>query len=229
VLYFVYTLLTQPADYGKKIERGHHPQPVAKETNMKTAIYIRVSTAEQNEAGQRLEIERWLEGNGRDLSAVRWFVDKRSGKNLKRPAFEDLQKAIFMGEVQTVVVWKLSRLSRNLKDGINVLCDWLDNRGVRLVSVTEGFDFSGTVGKLVASVLFAVHQMDYENRREAQAAGIRAAKKAGKYLGRPEGTLKAEPARTLELRKQGLKDQEIANAMKISRSTVQRYLKSAKA
>jgi DNA invertase Pin-like site-specific DNA recombinase len=195
---------------------------------MRTAVYIRVSTAEQNEAGQRLEIERWLEGHGIDPKSVQWFVDKKSGKNLKRPAFESLQSAIFMGDVKMVVVWKLSRLSRNLKDGIDVLCDWLDNRKVRLVSVTEGFDFSGTVGKLVASVLFAVHQMDYENRREAQAAGIRAAKKAGKYLGRPAGTLKSKPARVVELRRQGLKDHEIGSALGVSRATVQRYLKSVK-
>ena len=91
------------------------------------AAYVRVSTVGQNEAGQRAELERWLAGNGTDPGAVRWFVDKgKSGDSLKRPAFEQLQKAVFAGEVGTVVVYKLDRLSRSLRDGINVLSDWCD-------------------------------------------------------------------------------------------------------
>lgn len=86
------------------------------------AAYVRVSTVGQNEAGQRAELDRWLTGNGIDPGVVRWFVDKgRSGDSLKRPAFEQLQDAVFAGEVGTVVVWKLDRLSRSLRDGINVL------------------------------------------------------------------------------------------------------------
>ena len=47
------------------------------------ACYVRVSTVGQNEAGQRREIQRWLEGNG--ISNVRWYVDKSTGDNLDRP------------------------------------------------------------------------------------------------------------------------------------------------
>ena len=65
---------------------------------------------------------------------VQWFTDKETGDNLDRKAFRKLQEAIFNGEVKTVVCWKLDRLSRSLRDGINVLCDWCD-RGLRVVSV----------------------------------------------------------------------------------------------
>jgi DNA invertase Pin-like site-specific DNA recombinase len=133
------------------------------------AAYARVSTVGQNEAGQQAEIERWLLGNG--IVGARWFCDKDTGDNLNRPAFQKLQKAIFMGEVGTVLVWKLDRLSRSLRDGINVLSDWCD-RGLRVVSVTQQIDFSGTVGKMIAAVLLAVAQMEQETRRERQAAGI---------------------------------------------------------
>jgi DNA invertase Pin-like site-specific DNA recombinase len=69
-----------------------------------------VRTVGQNEAGQRAEIERWLTGNRMDPTTVTWYVDKgKSGDNLKRPAFEQLQAAIFAGEVGTVVVYKLDR------------------------------------------------------------------------------------------------------------------------
>src|SRR5688500_11791470 len=90
------------------------------------ACYVRVSTVGQNEAGQRAEIDRWLAGHGVDPSAVRWYVDKRSGDTLARPAFDALRAAVFAGEVGAVVVYKLDRLSRSLRDGINVLCDWCD-------------------------------------------------------------------------------------------------------
>jgi DNA invertase Pin-like site-specific DNA recombinase len=52
---------------------------------MKTAVYIRVSTVGQNEAGQRSEIERWLTGNGIDPATVAWFIDRETGDNLDRP------------------------------------------------------------------------------------------------------------------------------------------------
>ena len=72
------------------------------------ACYVRVSTVGQNEAGQRAEIERWLSGNGIAPTRVRWYVDKgKSGDSLKRPAFEQLQAAVFAGEVGTIVSYKL--------------------------------------------------------------------------------------------------------------------------
>ena len=127
-----------------------------------TAVYIRVSTTGQNLAGQRREIGRWLKGNG--INNIRVFIDKETGDNLERSAFQELQKAIFNGEIRIVVVWKLDRLSRSLRDGINTLCDWCD-RGLRVVSVTQQIDFNGTVGKMIASVLFAVAEMEQETRR----------------------------------------------------------------
>jgi len=191
---------------------------------MCTAIYVRVSSVGQNEAGQRREIQRWLKGNG--VENVRWFVDKQTGDNLDRPAFEALQEAIFNGEVKTVVVWKLDRLSRKLRDGINVLCDWCE-RGLRIVSVTQQIDFNGATGKMLAAVLLGVAEMEQETRRERQRAGIEAARERGVYLGRKSGTTKAKPQRALRLREKGLSDREIATALGVSRRTVQRYLRSA--
>ena len=79
-------------------------------------------------------------------STVGWFEDKETGKTLKRPAFDRLQKAIFAGAVTTVVVWKLDRISRGQRDGVNLLADWCE-RGVRVVAVTQQIDLSGPVGK----------------------------------------------------------------------------------
>jgi DNA invertase Pin-like site-specific DNA recombinase len=195
-------------------------------TTASVACYVRVSTIGQNEAGQRVEIERWLTGNGIDPEDVLWFVDKRTGDDLNRPAFKRLQTAVFSGEVGPICVYKLDRLSRKLREGLDVLCEWCE-RGLRVVSVTQCIDFNGTIGKLIASVLFAVAEMEQETRRERQAAGIAVARKHGKYRGRKRGTLKHDPRRALQLKEKGLGTIEIATALGVNRVTVLRYLRQA--
>jgi DNA invertase Pin-like site-specific DNA recombinase len=140
-----------------------------------------------------------------------------------RPAFEALQQATFSGAIKTVVIWQLDRISRWQPDGISVLADWCE-RGIRVVSVTQQIDLRGAVGRMVASVLFGIAEIELEYRREHQAAGIRVAKNRGVYQGRKRGTTKAVPARALELRDRGLTAAEIATALDISSRTVFRYL-----
>ena len=133
-----------------------------------------------------------------------------------------MQEAIFDGTVKTVIVWKLDRLARNHREGINVLADWC-GKDVRVVSVTQQIDLQGTVGHVVAGVLFGLAQIELQHTKERQAAGIKVAKKKGIYAGRKAGTMKANPKRARVLRKQGLTDSEIANALGVSKSTVYRY------
>ena len=193
------------------------------------AAYVRVSTTGQNEAGQRAEIERWLTGNGIDPASVRWFVDKgKSGDNLKRPALEHLQAAAFAGEVGTIVTYKLDRLSRSLLDGLNTLAGWCE-KGIRVVATSQGLDFNGTLGKMLAAILFGIAEMEQETRRERQAAGIAVAKKQGKYQGRKVGTTKATPEQAWKLRDKGLSVNEIAKSLGVSRNTVFVYFRKAKA
>ena len=186
----------------------------------KVGVYIRVSTVEQNLDGQRLSIQTWLDGQG--LTAV-WYEDKSTGNNLDRAAFTALQQDVFNGKVKTVVVYKLDRLSRSLRDGINVLTDWLD-AGIRVVSVTQQLDFSGAAGKLIASVLFAVSEMETETRKERQADGIKAAKAKGVYKGRAKGSSTVDSGRVRELKAQDLKVTEIATSLGISRQSVYSHL-----
>jgi DNA invertase Pin-like site-specific DNA recombinase len=190
------------------------------------AVYVRVSTAGQNEAGQRAAICRWLEAHGTDPKAVKWFIDKSTGHNLERPAFQRLQKAAFAGEAKTVLVFKLSRLSRSLREGVNILYDWC-GRGLRVVSVSEGLDFNGKVSPLLAGIFLAFAEMDDEVRKETQAEGIAEAKKRGVYKGRKVGTTKAKagPRRARELRGKGLSVEEVGRSLGVSRNTVFRYLR----
>lgn len=125
--------------------------------------------------------------------------------------------------MKTVVVYKLDRLSCSLHEGISVLAKWCDKR-LRVVSVTQQIDFNGVTSNLLAVVLQGIAEMEQETRRERQAAGIRAAKKAGVYLGRKPGTVKALPSRATEHKAKGNSIDGIAIALKISRRTVHRYL-----
>jgi len=192
----------------------------------KIGVYLRVSTRDQKHDAQRAEIGRWLVGHGYANQAVTWFEDTESGAKIDRPGFNALQAAIFAGRIRTVVIWKLDRVARSQREGINVLSDWCD-KGVRVVSVTQQIDLAGTVGKLVAGVLFGIAEIELEHSKERQAAGIAEAKKRGVYRGRQVGTVKANPARARSLKAQGLTGAEIMAALGIrSRATLAKYLLS---
>jgi DNA invertase Pin-like site-specific DNA recombinase len=117
----------------------------------------------------------------------------------------------------------IDRISRRQRDGVNLLADWCE-REVRVVVVTQQIDLSEAVGRMAASVLFGLSEIESEYRQERQAAGIAVAKKRGVYRGRQRGTTKAPSHRAQELRRRGLTVQEIATALGISRRTVFWYL-----
>jgi DNA invertase Pin-like site-specific DNA recombinase len=108
----------------------------------------------------------------------------------------------------------------------NLLADWCE-RGVRVVVVTQQLDLHGAVGRMVASVLFGLAEIEAEYRRERQAADIAAAKRNGVYRGRQRETTKAKPARARALRARGLTIPEIAQTLGLSPRTTFRYLAEA--
>lgn len=190
---------------------------------MSVAYYIRVSTTRQNHDGQRAELQRWLDGNNIDQGQVEWYADKESGSTLERPEFDRLQRDIFEGTVKTVVLWKLDRLSRRLKDGVDILAAWCE-KSIKIVVVTQQIELNGAVGRMIAALLLGLAEIEHEYRRERQMAGIAAARMKGAYLGRKRGTTKSQPQRARELRDKGLTAAEIAQALAVSQRTAFRYL-----
>lgn len=189
---------------------------------MTTGVYIRVSSPKgQKTDSQKAELEAWLKRHRH--KTIQWFEDHDSATNMQRDAFQKLQAAIFAGKITTVVVWKLDRLARNLKEGVNVLADWCQ-RGVRVIAVTQQIDLSGPVGHLIASLLFGIAEIELAHVKERQAIGIALAKRRGVYAGRKPGTTKAAPSRALALKKQGLTVAEIAKALGVRERTVYHYL-----
>lgn len=132
---------------------------------MSTAVYLRVSSKSQKVESQRHAIEAYLVGHG--VTGAAWYVDTISTRQQvsERPALSELREAIFNGQVQTVVLYRLDRLARSIRDGINLLTDWI-NAGVRIVIVTV--DLSGALGQTVAALLPGLAQMERETIRERQ-------------------------------------------------------------
>lgn len=180
------------------------------------AVYVRVSTLDQEQGlkSQDKAIRTFLEGHG--MGDAVWYRDRLSGESMDRPAFARLQRDIFAGKVRTVVCWKLDRLSRSLRDGVNLLTDWLD-KNVRVVAVSQQLDFSGAVGQMVAGILFAVAQMERENLRENTKRGMAAAKARGVQLGKRS---KLRTPDIVALLDQGVPVSEVARRLGTSRQAI---------
>lgn len=187
------------------------------------AAYLRVSSADQKHDSQRSEIRSYLKNNGVPLSRVTWYEDTERGTRLKRPEFDRLQADIFAGKIKTVILWKLDRLSRNLRDGVNVLADWAD-KGIKIVVITQQLELSGVIGRTIAALLLGLAEIEHTNIKERQRAGIEAAKKRGVYTGRARGSTKAKPSRARELKQKGLTNSEVSVALGVSHRTLRRYL-----
>jgi DNA invertase Pin-like site-specific DNA recombinase len=143
---------------------------------MSIGVYLRVSSPKgQKTDSQRAELEAWL--LHQRYKRVQWFEDRESATTMQRDAFQQLQAAIFAGQITTVIIWKLDRLARSLKEGVNVLADWCQ-RGVRVIAVTQQIDLSGPLGQMIASLLFGIAEIELHHTRERQAAGIALAKNA---------------------------------------------------
>jgi len=127
-----------------------------------------------------------------------------------------------MGQVEIVILWKLDRLSRSLKDGINLLVDWLD-QGVRIVAVSQQFDFSGAVGKLIASVLLGIAEMERQNIRENIVRGMENARMKGVKIGGSQARIHSQEI--LTMKKQGMNMKQIAGNLNCSRQALYLALK----
>ncbi len=185
--------------------------------------YLRVSSKDQNTRSQRAEIEQYLKTNGISDESVSWYEDQETGTTLKRPEFDRLRGDIFGGKVKTVIIWKLERLSRNLRDGVNVLADWAE-RGLKIIVVTQQLELNGVIGRTIAALLLGLAEIEHGHIKERQKAGIAAAKARGAYKGRQRGARKASPERARALASKGNTKDEIAAALGISTRTVLRYL-----
>ena len=180
--------------------------------------YIRVSTAEQNEARQVEALEK--------LGVEKYFSEKISGKNTDRPQLQAMLDFVREGDV--VIVHDFSRLARSTKDLLD-LVERLERKGVTLVSNKENVDTSTATGKLMLTMIGAIAEFERQNLLDRQAEGIAIAKREGKYKGRKpievdDITWKRNYDRYMN---RELTKTELAKILKISRPTLDKLLKEA--
>lgn len=135
--------------------------------------YIRVSSADQNEARQFVTLEKYK------LDKI--YSEKISGANMERPMLKEMLKSLKKGD--TVYIADLSRLARSTYDLLTMIKAF-EVKGINLVSDKEKLDLSTPQGKLILTVLAAVYEFEREIVKERQAEGIAIAKSQGKYKGR---------------------------------------------
>lgn len=153
----------------------------------KVAIYPRYSTDEQGQ-GTTLEVQlnackNYALSQGWNINEDLIFIDDGyTGANLDRPEMTRLREYISEGKVECVIVYKLDRLSRNLKDAVNLVMDeWLDI--CHLKSVTEPIDTTTPLGKQIFYILMGFAEMEREVIRERVWSGKVTRAKEGKNAG----------------------------------------------
>lgn len=139
----------------------------------KNIAYIRVSTAEQNEARQ---VEALAKHN-----IDRFFKEKVSAKDTNRPQLSAMLD--YVREDDCIFVKDFSRLARSTKDLLEIV-EVLESKKVKLISLKESLDTSTSTGKLMLTMIAAIYQFERENLLERQKEGIEIAKREGKFKGR---------------------------------------------
>ena len=142
---------------------------------MKIIGYARVSTEEQNLDLQKQALER----HGCDQI----FEDHGISATAKtRPGFE--QALATLNEGDTFVIWKMDRAFRSLRNALDLLED-LEARGIEFVSLTDAIDTTTAMGKAMYQLRGVFSELERSLISERTKAGLAAAKKRGKHIGRP--------------------------------------------
>ncbi|MDQ0144964.1 recombinase family protein [Pseudarthrobacter niigatensis] len=177
--------------------------------------YGRISTGSQDASLQ----EDALTTYGVD----RIYIDTISGARAERPQLQIMLDHLRSGD--TVVVWKIDRMGRSLIHLVQ-LVEQLQQKGVGLVSLTEGLDTRTEVGRFQLNILASVAQWERDTIRSRVQAGVDAAKARGRVGGRKPklSTQKLKMVKTM-YDSQEYTIKEIADEMVVSESTIYRALR----
>lgn len=158
---------------------------------LRCAVYTRKSSEEGLEQdfnsleAQREACEAYVRSQAHEgwrLIEDRFDDGGFSGGNLKRPAVEQLLKAVSDGRVDVIVVYKIDRLTRSLTDFAR-LAETFDRKGISFVSVTQQFNTTTSMGRLMLNVLLSFAQFEREITGERIRDKIAASKKKGMWMG----------------------------------------------
>ena len=178
--------------------------------------YARVSTDDQNPDLQLSALKQ--------AGCKKTFVDEgKSGATLSRPALLRCLKQLERGD--TLVVWKLDRLGRSVRDLVNILHD-LSARGIQFQSLTEQIDTTHPLGKAMLHMVALLAELERGLIVERTKAGQLAAKKRGVKFGAKPKLSAAQVNHARQLIEHGKKAPEVAALLNVSRATLWRALQS---
>lgn len=179
--------------------------------------YARVSTNEQNLHLQQDALE--------NAGCLKIYTDTISGTKAERKGLTEALDYVRGGD--TLVVWRLDRLGRSLKDLIERITE-LHNRNIGFKSLTENIDTTTSGGKLIFHIFGALAEFERDIITERTNAGLTAARARGRQGGRPRSSLSDD--RKLQMARQMYENKhlpvmEISKALGIPRSTFYKYIK----
>lgn len=179
--------------------------------------YARISTDDQNLDLQKDALTR--------AGCERVLEDRESGAKASRPGLKAALE--YAREGDTILVWRLDRLGRSLRDLID-LVNRLESRGIGLRSLHESIDTTTSSGKLVFHVFGALAEFERNLIRERTQAGLTAARARGRRGGRPKALDESRRALAVQLYQERRRTvKEICVLMGISKPTLYKYVEEA--
>lgn len=194
-------------------------------------IYYRVSTDRQDLASQKSAVKAWLEAlppERRPESLLEFKDHGQSGTNSQRKEYQALLKAAFEQRIDTIIVYRLDRLSRNATEAIQILLT-LDQAGVGFISVTQAVLNLGLDNPFRRTMLAAfseIAEIERDTIVGRVRQGLEAAKKRGVRLGRPRTTSEEQIRNIQDLRLEGLSFKSIATKLDMPVTTVKHAMKT---
>lgn len=172
--------------------------------------YARVSTQDQNEDFQ---VDALKKGGCEEI-----FQERVTGTAKDRPKLTECLRMLRNGD--TLVVWKLDRLARSLKDLVTIIQE-LSERGVGFKSLTESIDTTNPGGLLVFHIFGALAQFEHSLIRERTIAGLQAARARGRKGGRKPAMSTADVRKAAAmLLDPNITKKEVAGHFRVSRTTL---------
>ena len=178
--------------------------------------YARVSTEEQS-----LDVQ--LDAL-RQAGCERVFTDKASAAKPHRPGLSEAQSHLREGDL--LVVWKLDRLGRSVK-GLVDLVGALDQQGVQFRSLTDGIDTTTPHGRFFFHMMASLAQMERELIAKRTKAGLDAARRRGRMVGRKRRMTPSKIASAKQLLGGGMSPREVAHTLGVSIPTLYRWVPAA--
>jgi DNA invertase Pin-like site-specific DNA recombinase len=178
--------------------------------------YARVSTHDQTLNLQQDALQK--------AGCTKIFTDTISGVKTERRGLQEALEYVQAGD--TLVVWRLDRLGRSLKDLIEKLTE-LHNRKIGFKSLTENIDTTTSGGKLIFHIFGALAEFERDLITERTQAGLHAARARGRKGGRPKALTEKKLAMARALYADNRTTiNEICNTLNISKTSLYRYLKA---